>query len=205
MPYMDGTGYICFIYLSIVDIYYINWWMVGFTHRRFQGKAPPPPVAKGAGKVAFFGWECWRIHGFCFVITEFFVWEKNYYSWDWLMFVFLIFGVIISLKVVSVNSCGFFVCFLRMNCFTEPMKPRNESSFETKRIDRWYINSICLYCNREWFGGISLLYHRCDEIFFVSWVPGPFVIYTVFTFHGERRTWHTPCFLFSKGSWSRLR
>lgn len=82
-------------------------------------------------------------------------------------------------KVVSVSSCFFFcVCFLRMNCFTEPVKPRNESSFEIKRIDRWYINSICLYCNREWFGGISLLYHRCDEICFVSWVPWPPLLYT---------------------------
>ena len=121
-----------------------------------------------------------------------------------LMCVFIFFGCNYFTKVVSVNS-WFFLCVSYVWIAKEPVKPRNESSFETKRIDRWYINSICLYCNREWFGGISLLYHRCDEIFFVSWVPGPFVIYTVFTFHGERRTWHTPSFLFSKGSWSRLR
>lgn len=44
----------------------------------FQGKAPPPPVAKGAGKVAkSVGMleKTWVL----FVITEFFVWEKNYY------------------------------------------------------------------------------------------------------------------------------
>ena len=103
-----------------------------------QGKAPPPPVAKGAGKVAFLsgGVLLEKSMGFLFVITEFCLWEETCHSWDWLMFVFLIFDVI------SVNSCFFFWCVsyvyeLLRSPWNQEMNPDASFwSFETKRIDR---------------------------------------------------------------------
>ena len=43
----------------------------------FQGKAPPPPVAKGAGKVANLV-GCWRNHGFFFTESRL----EHHFFWD---------------------------------------------------------------------------------------------------------------------------
>lgn len=72
--------YVSYIYeIPLVDIYYINWWRSDITHRQNQGKAPPPPVAKGAGKVAKIGGNAGGNHGFCFLSQSFLCGKKLLY------------------------------------------------------------------------------------------------------------------------------
>ena len=78
----------------------------------FQGKAPPPPVAKGAGKVAFFGGNAGENMGFCLLSQSFLFGKKTtILEIGWcLFFVVLIFGVIISVKLFPLALVFFFVC-----------------------------------------------------------------------------------------------